>query len=267
MRDTRVQVPCNRPATPFLLAIPAQPPPRPQATHAQSRITHHASRSQPPPRPQAAHSLHPITPRSCAVRRGLDLRTFERTGNPFAGPTGPHKAGNGSLMRLAPVPMFYFKSPREAIERAGESSRTTHGAQTAVDACRCFAGLLVGALGGVDKDITAFSLGLWVACGWLVGGLWVACGSHEGRMKVASGWLVGRNPFPTTWLEGGLWVALPGFDSWPSGLGVGEGPIRTTTNESRLVETFSIPGVSRPASSRPGFLCRNSAVAAGAHYK
>jgi ADP-ribosyl-[dinitrogen reductase] hydrolase len=80
------------------------------------------------------------------------LRTFERTGAPFAGPTDPHKAGNGSLMRLAPVPMFFFKSPREAIERAGESSRTTHGAQTAVDACRYFAGLLIGALGGVDKD-------------------------------------------------------------------------------------------------------------------
>jgi ADP-ribosylglycohydrolase len=63
------------------------------------------------------------------------LRTFERTGNPYAGPTDPRKAGNGSLMRLAPVPMFYFKSPQEALERAGESSRTTHGAQTAVDAC------------------------------------------------------------------------------------------------------------------------------------
>jgi ADP-ribosylglycohydrolase len=80
------------------------------------------------------------------------LRAFERTGNPFAGSTDPGAAGNGSLMRLAPVPMFYFKSPGEAIERAGESSRTTHGAQTAVDACRYFAGLLVGALGGVDKE-------------------------------------------------------------------------------------------------------------------
>ena len=80
------------------------------------------------------------------------LRTFERTGNPFAGATDPHKAGNGSLMRLAPVPMYYFKSPREAVERAAESSRTTHGAQTAVDACRYFSGLLVGALNGVDKD-------------------------------------------------------------------------------------------------------------------
>ncbi len=35
------------------------------------------------------------------------LGAFQRTGNPFAGPTDPAKAGNGSLMRLAPVPMFY----------------------------------------------------------------------------------------------------------------------------------------------------------------
>ena len=80
------------------------------------------------------------------------LRTFERTGNPFAGSADPHKAGNGSLMRLAPVPMFYFKSPCEAIERAGESSKTTHGAQTAIGACRYFGGLLVGALDGVDRQ-------------------------------------------------------------------------------------------------------------------
>lgn len=80
------------------------------------------------------------------------LRTFERTGNPFAGLTDPHKTGNGSLMRLAPVPMFYASNPAEAIERSGESSRTTHSAQTAVDACRYFACLLVGALCGVDRE-------------------------------------------------------------------------------------------------------------------
>ncbi len=40
----------------------------------------------------------------------------------------------------------------DAIALAGDSSRTTHGARTAVDACRYFAGLLVGALRGVSKD-------------------------------------------------------------------------------------------------------------------
>lgn len=79
------------------------------------------------------------------------LHHFEQTGNPYAGSTHPHTAGNGSIMRLAPVPMFYGNEPRRAIEQSAESSRTTHGAATAVDACRYLGGLIVGALSGVDK--------------------------------------------------------------------------------------------------------------------
>jgi len=80
------------------------------------------------------------------------LRRFQDTGNPFSGSTAPTTAGNGSLMRLAPVPLFFAENPKEAIERSGESSHTTHGAQTAVDACRYFGGLLVGAVNGVEKE-------------------------------------------------------------------------------------------------------------------
>jgi ADP-ribosylglycohydrolase len=80
------------------------------------------------------------------------LGMFERTGQAWSGPTDPDFAGNGSLMRLAPVPMFYACQFSMAIERAAESSRTTHGAQTAVDACRYFAGLVTGALSGTSKD-------------------------------------------------------------------------------------------------------------------
>ena len=80
------------------------------------------------------------------------LVRFERTGEPYSGPTGPMSAGNGSLMRLAPVPMFFAGDAREAIDRSADSSRTTHGAVEAVDACRCLSGLLVGALRGVDKE-------------------------------------------------------------------------------------------------------------------
>lgn len=83
--------------------------------------------------------------------RGALVR-FEGTGEPFSGPTDAMSAGNGSLMRLAPVPMFFAGDAREAIDRSADSSRTTHGAVEAVDACRYFAGLLVGALGGVDKQ-------------------------------------------------------------------------------------------------------------------
>lgn len=80
------------------------------------------------------------------------LSAFLRTGNPFSGPTHPSTAGNGSLMRLAPIPMFYAGDPRQAIEKSGESSRTTHGAPAAVDACRYLGALIVGALHGEDRD-------------------------------------------------------------------------------------------------------------------
>ena len=94
------------------------------------------------------------------------LESFEKTGEPYSGSTRTMSAGNGSLMRLAPVPMYYAGDTREAIARSAESSRTTHGAQEAVDACRYFAGLLVGALNGVDKETLLSALyspvdGLW----------------------------------------------------------------------------------------------------------
>ena len=79
------------------------------------------------------------------------LSRFQRTGDPYAGSTDPQAAGNGSLMRLAPVPLYYAADAREAIARSAESSRTTHATQEAVDACRYYAGLLVGAVLGADK--------------------------------------------------------------------------------------------------------------------
>ena len=64
------------------------------------------------------------------------LYTFKKTGNPFSGPVGVRAAGNGCLMRLAPIPLAYWKHPLKAMELAGESAKTTHGAQTAIDACK-----------------------------------------------------------------------------------------------------------------------------------
>ena len=80
------------------------------------------------------------------------LGRFVATGEAYAGSCDPLSAGNGSLMRLAPVPMFYAHDAAQAIERSADSSRTTHGAQEAVDACRYYAGLLVAALQGVEKE-------------------------------------------------------------------------------------------------------------------
>ena len=78
------------------------------------------------------------------------LARFERTRKTYA-VSDEMSAGNGSLMRLCPVPLCWWKRPERAIELSGESSRTTHGARAATDACRYFGGLLVGAVMGVDK--------------------------------------------------------------------------------------------------------------------
>lgn len=80
------------------------------------------------------------------------IERFEKTGEPYCGLEDPNKAGNGSIMRLAPIPLSFAQNPEEAIERSAESSRATHGAGNAVDACRYFGGLLAGAAGGAEKD-------------------------------------------------------------------------------------------------------------------
>lgn len=79
------------------------------------------------------------------------LLHFIDTDEVYAGSTDPYSAGNGSLMRLAPIPMHFAGRPEDAIAMSGLSSRTTHGAVEAIDACRYFGGLLVGALNGSDK--------------------------------------------------------------------------------------------------------------------
>ena len=74
------------------------------------------------------------------------LARFERTREPWCGSEAPHTAGNGSLMRLAPVVLAHAHDPTLAVRRAADSSRTTHAAREAVDACRWFAILLLRAL-------------------------------------------------------------------------------------------------------------------------
>ena len=116
------------------------------------------------------------------------LGSFERTGNPFAGPTGPDSAGNGSLMRLAPVPMYWSRDASAAVFLASESSRVTHGATEAVDACRWFASLVVGALAGESRQTL-------LAPGWSpVPRLWEARALAPAIAEVASGSYARREP-------------------------------------------------------------------------
>jgi len=80
------------------------------------------------------------------------LRKFEESGDPFSGSTAADTAGNGSIMRLAPVPIFANGDISETIRLSRESSRTTHGAQECLDACHALGVLLHHLLGGMQKE-------------------------------------------------------------------------------------------------------------------
>ncbi|CAF3942399.1 unnamed protein product [Rotaria sordida] len=65
---------------------------------------------------------------------------------------GPDSAGNGALMRLAPVPLFFYRKPAVAVDLSGQSARLTHGDDVAFDACRYYGALIVAAVKGDSKE-------------------------------------------------------------------------------------------------------------------
>ena len=79
------------------------------------------------------------------------LAQYQQTADPFAGSTDPYSAGNGSLMRLVPVVLFYFPDARQIQSFAADSSRTTHAAPEAIECCQLLAGLIACALEGASK--------------------------------------------------------------------------------------------------------------------
>lgn len=56
------------------------------------------------------------------------LNRFSITGEAFSGSNDPRSAGNGSIMRLAPVVLFFYPDSNAILHFARQSSRTTHGA-------------------------------------------------------------------------------------------------------------------------------------------
>ena len=80
------------------------------------------------------------------------VQQFERTGDPRAGSADTFAAGNGSLMRLAPVVIFAAADPGLATTLAREQSATTHAAAECLDACAFLATLMVEALAGATPE-------------------------------------------------------------------------------------------------------------------
>ena len=80
------------------------------------------------------------------------LREYIDGYHPFCGSEDRNSAGNGSIMRLTPVPMLYRNDSKENILRCEISSKTTHRAPQSLSACRLFGHQLWLALNSKSKE-------------------------------------------------------------------------------------------------------------------
>eukprot|EP00494_Astrolonche_serrata_P024880 UN25140 len=83
-------------------------------------------------------------------------------------------AGNGSLMRLAAIPIFYHKDVKLAREFARNSSYTTHPGPIAAEACAFWTTLCINAINHkgaiknvktfIDAEVAAYKKIFWILC-------------------------------------------------------------------------------------------------------
>ena len=88
------------------------------------------------------------------------LARFARSGEPIATDVDEEAAANGSLMRLAAVPIRWHADPAVAAERSGESSRPTHPARRPVDSCRVLGAMTSALIAGQPAD-EVLAAGFW----------------------------------------------------------------------------------------------------------
>lgn len=80
------------------------------------------------------------------------LNLYEQSGDPYSGSTDPFAAGNGGIMRLAPVVIIFRNDFSKMLQAAENSSKTTHAARTCIDASHYLGSLIFGALNGQSKE-------------------------------------------------------------------------------------------------------------------
>lgn len=129
------------------------------------------------------------------------LARFERSGAVTDPTPDEAAAANGSLMRLAAVPIRWHTDTAEAAERSAESSRTTHSAQRPTDACRVLGAMLAALIQGSPADEV------------LDPGFWQLGALHPEVEQVARGSWAAKHPpeirgtgYSVAALEAALWA-------------------------------------------------------------
>lgn len=79
------------------------------------------------------------------------LRYFRDKGT-LVNNTQPRAAGNGSIMRLAPVVIAQYNDPDQAYSDAVIQSRTTHASEECIESCVMLTNVLLNAFNAKTKD-------------------------------------------------------------------------------------------------------------------
>lgn len=134
------------------------------------------------------------------------LAGFEQSGDPIAGSRSPDAAGNGTLMRLAPVAIYGLSAGVATMREAARMQcATTHAARACLDVCEAWSVIVHAAIGGAspeDAMKAASVLDLAEPIAALAGGSW------QGKTRDAirsSGYVVHS-------LEAALWCVGQGGD-------------------------------------------------------
>ena len=80
------------------------------------------------------------------------LTKWKRSGGELRAPDTPTSSGNGSIMRLAPIPMRYLTNKNHMILMSEWSSKSTHASQMCIESCIVLSLIISGALLGKSKQ-------------------------------------------------------------------------------------------------------------------
>lgn len=131
------------------------------------------------------------------------IAKWEKTKADHCGSTDPHSAGNGSLMRLAPIPIRYWRDRPRLRDAAARQSKTTHAAPEAVDASVVYAEMIADAIEGKPRSaVLASRPGDWAgAIAAINAGSWrgkpradIKASGYVAHAMEASLWSVARAP-------------------------------------------------------------------------
>ena len=92
-------------------------------------------------------------PFDIGITVSMSLDHYKQTKNEFSPFIHEEYSGNGSIMRLVPVIMYFINDLENAVYYAGISSTTTHSSPIAIDACRLLAFYLFYIFHGYKKDL------------------------------------------------------------------------------------------------------------------